>query len=277
MIHGDVLVALGYSEPGAGSDVASVRTRAVRDGDGWVIDGEKVFTTLAHESQYVFLLTRTDLDLPKHEGLTMFLVPMDTPGIEILPIHTLGGERTNSTYYKNVHVEDRWRVGEVNGGWDVMGVALTFERTVTGGKESVRVLQQFIDWAKEARDDDGRARIDDPAVREAIARVSIRNEIAVLLSHRANWIAASGGLPGVEGSKARLYYTTRFQTTCSELLDLVGPEAVLQHGEPDAPASGWIERAYRHSSVSTIYGGTSEVQRTIIARRGLRLPSSPKR
>ncbi len=274
ILRGEVLVALGYSEPGSGSDVASVRMRAVRDGDEWVIDGEKVFTTLAHESQYVILLTRTDPEVSKHAGLTMFLVPLDLPGIEIRPIHTLGGERTNSTFYAGVRVHDRWRVGEVNGGWDVMGVALTFERTVTGGKETVRLLERFVEWAREATDADGRPRLEEAPVREAIARTAIRNEVSYLLAQRANWVAASGGLPGVEGSQSRLFYTTRFQRTASELMDVIGPEAVLDHNAEGAPASGHIEHAHRHSQVGTIYGGTSEIQRGIIARRGLKLPSA---
>ena len=273
MIGGDAICALGYSEPGSGSDVASVRTRAVRDGDEWVIDGEKVFTTLAHESQYVFLLTRTDTEVAKHKGLTMFLVPMDTPGIETRPIHPLGGERPNSTFYSGVRVDDRWRIGEVNGGWDVMGVALTFERTETGGTESARVLHEFVEWAREATDDQDRPRIEDPSLRETVARIAIRNEVARLMALKATWVAAAGGLPGVEGSMARLFYATRFQESCSEILDQMGPRGALQHGAEGAPVHGRLERTFRHSAVTTIYGGTSEIQRTIIARRGLELPS----
>ncbi|MEZ4331867.1 MAG: acyl-CoA dehydrogenase family protein [Myxococcota bacterium] len=273
MIRGESLVALGYSEPGAGSDVAAVRTRAVRDGAGWRIDGEKVFTSLAHESQYVFLLARTDPEKPKREGLTLFLVPLDTPGIEIRPIRTLGGERTNATFYHDVRIDDRHRIGEVDGGWKVLGVALTHERA-GGSQEGTRVLAQFVDWARDARDDAGRRWLDDPGVLEAIGRVAIRNEVAYLLARRASWLVERGEPATVASSTARLFYTTSFQETCSELLDLVGPEGVLQHGEPGAPADGWLERAHRHAAVGTIYAGSSEIQRTIIARQGLRLPRS---
>lgn len=276
MIRGESLVALGYSEPGAGSDVAAVRTRAVRDGKGWRIDGEKVFTSLAHESQYVFLLARTDPDKPKREGLTLFLVPLDTKGIEIRPILTLGGERTNATFYQDVQVDDRWRIGEVDGGWAVLGVALTHERA-GGSQEGVRVLSQFVDWAREARDAEGCRRIDDPAVLEAVARVAIHNEVAYLLGRRSSWLVERGEPAGVASSIGRLFYTTGFQDTCSELLDLLGPEGVLQHGQPGAPAAGWIERAHRHAAVGTIYAGSSEIQRTIIARQGLRLPRGERR
>ena len=275
MIRGEALVALGYSEPEAGSDVAAVRTRARREGDGegavWRIDGEKVFTSLAHESQYVFLLTRTDAERPKHEGLTLFLVPLDTPGIEIRPIHTLGGERTNATFYENVLVEDRWRIGPVNGGWEVLGVALTHERA-GGSQEGTRVLAQFVEWAREARDSAGNRKIDDPAALEAIARVAIHNEVSYLLGRYALWLAERGEPANVASSIGRLFYTTGFQDSCSDLLDLLGPEGVLAHGQPGAPAEGWIERAHRHAAVGTIYAGSSEIQRTIIARQGLRLP-----
>lgn len=271
MIRGESLVALGYSEPEAGSDVAAVRTRAVRDGAGWRIDGEKVFTSLAHESQYIFLLTRTDPDKPKHKGLTLFLVPVDTPGIEIRPIRTLGGERTNASFYTNVHVDDRFRIGGVDEGWSVLGVALTHERA-GGSQEGTRVLGQFVDWAREARDADGGRCIDDPGVLEAVARVAIHNEVSYLLGRRPGWLMERGEPAAVASSIGRLFYTTGFQDTCSTLLDLLGPEGVLQHGQPGAPADGWIERAHRHAAVGTIYAGSSEIQRTIIARQGLRLP-----
>ena len=142
-------MSLGYSEPDSGSDVASIKTRAIRDGDEWVINGQKMFTTLAHEANYVFLLARTNPDVPKHKGLTMFLVPLDSPGIEIQPVHTVGGERTNATFYNDVRVSDHFRIGEVDGGWDVMTVALTFERGGFGLSEADRVWEQAVAWAKD--------------------------------------------------------------------------------------------------------------------------------
>ena len=123
-INGEILMCLGYSEPQGGSDVASAQTRAVRDGSDWVVNGQKVFTTMADQATYVFLLTRTNTDVRKHRGLTMFLVPMHSPGITIDPIHTLGGERTNQVFFEDVRVSDALRVGEVDGGWDVLLGAL---------------------------------------------------------------------------------------------------------------------------------------------------------
>ena len=245
----------------------------MRDGDEWVINGQKMFTTLAHEASYVLLLARTDPDVPKHKGLTMFLVPLDAPGVEITPVHTLGGERTNVTYYTDVRVPDRLRLGDVDNGWEVANVALAFERGGMGLTESDRMWRQTVEWAATA-ERDGAPVIDDPLVRDRLARVAIANEVARLLAYRVSWVVASGGVPTIEGSMHKLFYAERFQTAVAELTDMLGPEGVLAHGADDAPVDGWVEHQYRHAPVTTIYGGTSEVMRNIIAQRGLGLPRS---
>ena len=273
VLRGEMIFALGYSEPDAGSDAAAAKTRAVRDGDEWVINGQKMFTTLAHEASYVLLLARTDPDVPKHKGLTMFLVPLDAPGVEITPVHTLGGERTNVTYYTDVRVPDRLRLGDVDNGWEVANVALAFERGGMGLTESDRMWRQTVEWAATA-ERDGAPVIDDPLVRDRLARVAIANEVARLLAYRVSWVVASGGVPTIEGSMHKLFYAERFQTAVAELTDMLGPEGVLAHGADDAPVDGWVEHQYRHAPVTTIYGGTSEVMRNIIAQRGLGLPRS---
>jgi hypothetical protein len=273
-LAGDIIFALGYTEPDSGSDVAAAKTRAVRDGDDWIIDGQKMFTTLAHEAAYVFLLTRTDPDVPKHRGLTMFLVPLDAPGVEIHPVHTMGGERTNATFYSGVRVPDSLRVGEVDGGWDVMTVALTFERGGFALSEADRVWQQTVDWATTTHRPDGTRVIDDPLVRERLASMRIDDEVARLLALRCSYVAATGGMPGVEGSMHKLWYAEAMTRDAAELVDMLGAEGILAHGEAEAPVDGWVEHLYRHAAVTTIYGGTSEVQRGIIAERGLGLPRS---
>jgi 3-oxochol-4-en-24-oyl-CoA dehydrogenase len=265
---GEILVCLGYSEPDSGSDVAAAKTRARRDGDEWVIDGQKMFTTLAHESAYVFLLTRTNTELPKHRGLTMFLVPMGSPGIEVRAMHTLGGERTNVTFYNEVRVPDSARVGEVDGGWDVMAVALAFERQPAANGETRRLFARALAWAQ------GSGTIDDPVARDRLARVAVDIEVGRLLGDRLASSAMQGELPVVEGSMAKLFASEAFQRAASDLLDLIGAEGVLQHGEDDAPVDGWVEHAHRHAAVMTIYAGASEIQRSIIAERGLGLPRS---
>ena len=273
-LAGEILISLGYSEPDSGSDVASIKTRAVRDGDEWVINGQKMFTTLAHEADYVFLLTRTNPDVPKHKGLTMFLVPLDSPGIEVQPVHTVGGERTNATFYRDVRVSDHYRIGDVDRGWEVMTVALAFERGGFGLSDSDRVWEQTVEWAKGTRRDDGTRVIDDPLVRERLALMRVNNEVAKLLAYRTSFVAASGKLPGVEGSMHKLFYAESMTDDAAELVDMLGSEGVLQHGEDGAPVDGWVEHLFRHAAVTTIYGGTSEMQRSIIAERGLGLPRS---
>jgi len=272
-LAGEYIFALGYSEPDSGSDVAAAKTRATRDGDEWVINGQKMFTTLAHEARYVFLLARTNVDVPKHKGLTMFIVPLDAPGVEIQPVHTLGGERTNITFYTDVRIPDTLRVGQVDGGWEVMTVALTFERGGTGLTEAHRLWQETVAWAR-ATMRDGRPVIDDPLVRERLANTAIDNEIAKLFAYRVSWVAAEGGLPGVEGSMHKLWYAERLNAAASELLDMLADDGPLAPGAPGAPVDGLVEHTYRHAPVTTIYGGSSEVQRSIIAERGLGLPRS---
>jgi alkylation response protein AidB-like acyl-CoA dehydrogenase len=275
ILSGDTICCLGYSEPESGSDVAACATRAVRDGDEWVIDGSKMFTTLAHEAGYVFLLTRTNPAVARHQGLTMFVVPMDTPGIEIAPVHTMGGERTNITYYDGVRVDDSYRVGAVDGGWGVMMTALVFERNSAWYGEAVRLLDHAVRWAAGTPSVSGvGTMLADPLVRERLARAAIGNEVANLLGWRAAWLASIGTLPSVEGTMAKLFTTEHYQRAASDLIDLLGADGVRRHGDPGAPADGWIEAVERHCQVTTIYGGTSEVLRGIIARRGLGLPRS---
>jgi alkylation response protein AidB-like acyl-CoA dehydrogenase len=280
-INGEILICLGYTEPQGGSDVASARTRAERDGAGWVIDGQKVFTTLAEEAHYVFLLTRTRADGPKHRGLTMFLVPMDTPGIEVHPIRTLGGERTNTVHYTGVRVPDSARVGAVDGGWDVLMTALTYERSGVG--DDSRLLNTIVQAAREAAEEAAEdpdagaahpASIDDPTVRERLARLAVDVEVAKLLGRRSCWIEATGGVPTVEASMHKLFHAESRVRFSSVLLDLLGPRGLREVGDPRAVAGGAFAEEFRHAVIMPIWGGSSEVQRRIIAERGLGLPRS---
>jgi alkylation response protein AidB-like acyl-CoA dehydrogenase len=275
LLAGESLIALGYSEPDSGSDVAAARTRAVRDGDGWRIDGQKIFTSLAEECEWVFLLTRTDPDVPKHQGLTFFLVPTAAPGFEVQPIRTLSGKRTNMTFYDGVYVDDEWRIGEVNGGWQVMLVALSFERGVAGGvRDAARLLTVAEEHARTAVDEStGRPLLEDHNRRRELVRLAIDCEVTDLLASRAVWVAASGQLPGVEGAATKLFATEALRRAVSRLLDANGPAGLVQsHDVTDL--SAFYEYCYRFAPVTTIYGGTSEIQRNLVAQRGLGLPRS---
>ena len=273
ILAGEVMCCLGYSEPDAGSDVAAVVTRAVRDGDSWVIDGQKMFTTMAHEAHYVFLLARSNPEAPKHKGLTMFLVPMDTPGIEITPVETMGGERTNITFYSEVRVPDAARVGEVDAGWTVMHAALVYERTSANWGEPHHLVESVARWALTPAADGSRP-FDDGAVRATLARATTELEVGRLLLFRAAWLSSRGEMPQVEGSMAKLHITEAFVRASSELLQTLGSAGLVASGEPGSPLGGLVEHAFRHAVVTTIYGGSSEIQREIIAGRGLGLPRS---
>ena len=274
ILAGEVLCALGYSEPDAGSDVAAAQTRAVRDGDQWIVNGQKMFTTMAHEAEYVFLLTRTNPDAAKHKGLTMFLVPMSSPGIEVTPVETVGGERTNITFYTDVAVPDSCRVGRVDDGWSVMHAALVYERASANWGEPAQLLELAAGWAGDPQGRDGARPLDDPINQERLARWDTELEVGRLLLYRSAWMAATGALPLVEGSMAKLALTEAFVRASSDLLDMIGTNALIPRGERATVLEGHFEHAFRHAMVTTIYGGSSEVQREIIAQRGLGLPRS---
>ena len=266
VLRGEIIIVLGFSEPEAGSDVANAQTRAVRDGDEWIINGSKMFTTNAHIADYVFLLTRTNPDVPKHKGLTTFLVPMKQPGVEVQAVYTLSGERTNITYYNDARVSDEWRIGDVDGGWRVMTGALTDEHAAGFGARTARLLDEVEAWAEET------GRIDEPEVRERLARAAADVEVSLLLQRRAAWMFEVGEVPEAEGPMSKLFSSESMQRAAQDLCDLVGPDSLRSYFEPTAPRGGRIEHALRFSVGTTIYAGTSEIQRGIIARRGLGLP-----
>jgi alkylation response protein AidB-like acyl-CoA dehydrogenase len=271
-LRGEKIMVLGFTEPESGSDVAAAQTRAVRDGDQWIVNGQKMFTTNAQEADYVFMLTRTNPDVGKHQGLTTFLVPLRQPGVEIQPVYTLSGEGTNLTFYSDVRVDDSLRIGEVDGGWDVMQLGLTLERAGDHGGEPIRLLAAMEEWAESTVDHTGRARADDPDVRTRLGRAAAENEVISLLCRRSAWIHASGGVPAVEGSMSKLFASEALTRQSADFVDLLGPDGIRSYRDPTAPAAGMAEYDFRIALGTTTYGGTSEIQRNIIAQRGLGLP-----
>ena len=271
-LAGEIIICLGFSEPESGSDVAAAQTKAVRDGDEWVINGQKMFTTNAHIGDYVFLLARTNPDVPKHKGLTTFLVPLQHPGVETQAVFTLSGERTNITYYTDVRIPDAWRIGDVDGGWRVMTVSLQDEHSSGFAARIASLLDHTEAWAADARDDAGRPRMEDPAVRTRLGRAATELEVSRLLQRRSAWMADEGIVPEAEGPMAKLYSSEALERVAQDLTEMVGPDALRSYFDPTAPEGGRIEHSLRFSLGTTIYAGTSEVQRNIIAQRGLGLP-----
>ena len=271
-LRGEAVIVLGYTEPGSGSDVAAAPMHAVRDGDEWVVNGSKMFTSTAHMATHVFLLARTNTDVPKHKGLTLFLARLDAPGVEVQPVHTLGGQRTNATFYSDVRVPDSMRIGDVDGGWGVMRVALVHERGTAVAPGGPTLVEQVAAWARETPGADGAPLLEDPTIAEQLARLAIDDEVSRLLGLKVRWIASTGGMPGIEGSMQKLFSSEAEQRRVAVLTDLLGEQALLRDGA--GPLHGAVEWAYRKAPVSTIYGGTSEVQREIVAERRLGLPRS---
>ncbi len=261
---GHVRLCLGYTEPEGGSDVATCKTSAVRDGDSWVINGSKMFTTGAHNCQYVFLITNTDPDAPKHKSLTMFLVPLDSPGIEIHGVRTVDGDRTNIVYYSDVRVHDKYRLGEVNGGWTVVREPLNVEHgavdaDANGLQDIAIMLHQAgfmvtaCDRAAQvvgAADPNGRRAIDDGSVAYRLGRSIARMEAAV-------------STPNIFG---RVALAQTMRDVAPDLMDLLGPASALPIGTDGAVDDGAAEYVYRFAPLVGIYGGTLEVFRNMIAQ-----------
>ena len=271
-LSGEIVIVLGFSEPEAGSDVAAAATRAVRDGDEWVINGQKMFTTNAQIGDYVFLLTRTNPHVAKHQGLTMFLVPMDQPGVEVQAVYTLSGERTNITYYNDVRVSDAWRIGGVDEGWTTMTVALTAEHGAGFAAAIDRLLGAAESWARTAADDDGVAMLEDVDVRDALGRTAVDLEVARLLQRRVAWMAETGLPLATEGPMSKLFSSEALKARAQDIAEIVGPDALRSYFDPTAPSHGVLEHMVRFSLGTTIYAGTSEIHRNMIAQRGLGLP-----
>ena len=278
VVRGELFFGVGYSEPNAGTDLASLETRAIRDGDTYVINGQKIFTTHAHDADYIWLAARTDLEAPKHKGITMILVPTDTPGFSVTPIYTLGGERTNATYYEDVRVPVSNRVGPENAGWKLITSQLNHERiTLAAPGLADRLVDEVWSWAAKMRTPAGGRLLDEQWVQISLARVYAKLEALKLLNWRSAW-SITAGVPNMAEASAVKVMGTEFFVECYRLLlEIVGAAGTIPHGEPGALFGGLLEHAYRGATTLTFGGGVNEVQRDIIAMAGLGLPRAQRR
>src|SRR3954468_8285859 len=259
ILSGEVECAIGYSEPDAGSDLASLRTTARRDGDSWIINGEKLWNTGAEFATHEWLVVRTDPDAPKHKGLSVIMVPINAPGVTVQPIVTWGGIRTNAVHFEDVRVDADALIGAENDGWRYVTTALDFERVsigVTGGlrrlsDETLRAITSY-----------------EVDVRHRLAELSVEIESARLLNYRAAWMVDQGLMPNAEASMTKVV-TTELQASLSA--------AVLELVEPTSFAAELARHMYRQAPYLRFGGGTNEIQRDIIAQRGLMLPRGPSR
>ncbi|MBM3522746.1 MAG: acyl-CoA dehydrogenase [Alphaproteobacteria bacterium] len=270
LLDNSTLWCQGYSEPGAGSDLASLRLRARRDGDAYRLDGQKVWTSFANIAQWCFVLARTDAEAPKHKGISFLLVDMTSPGITVRTIRQITGEdEYNEVFFDDVVVPAANRVGEENDGWRLAMAAAGFERGTYFIPRIVRLRIELEDVVRLAAE---RGRLDDAVLRDRIARLVCDAEVLRLHAERMLAGAISGEAPGAEGSVLKLLWSETHQRLLDLAADILGP--AVQHGpqEPHGAREGRWVRDYLWTRAETILAGTSEIQRNIIAERGLGLP-----
>ena len=272
---GECHFSIGYSEPEAGTDLAALRTRAVRDGDGYLVNGQKMWTSLIQYADYVWLACRTDPDLPRHKGLSILIVPTDAPGFSWTPVPTLAGPVTSATYYSDVRVPASALVGEENKGWPLITNQLNHERVALTSSAPVRAaLREVSEWARATKRPDGQRVIDQEWVQVNLARVHAKAEFLKLVNWR---IASSAERLGPAAASATKVYGTEFALEAYRLLmEVLGAGATVRDGSPGAVLAGQIERMHRAALILTFGGGTNEVQRDIIATTALRLPPAPR-
>ena len=276
ILRGEVHFSIGYTEPTAGTDLASLQTRAVRDGDEYVITGEKLYTSAIQYADYVWLAARTDPEAPKHKGLSVFIVPTDAPGFHWTPLRTMAGEFTSSTFYDEVRVPADNLVGEENQGWKLITNQLNHERVaicpVSGILRSIAEVQGL---GPDHLGADGRRVIDQQWVQIHLARLEARAEYLKLLNWKVAW-AADKGLNPADASATKVFGTEFALEAYRLLLEVVGQAGYLPEGSPGAVLRGRLEHNARSQTIFTFGGGTNEIQRDIIAMIGLGMPRAPR-
>ena len=271
--EGQVTWCQGFSEPESGSDLASLKTRAVEDGDDYVITGQKIWSSGAHHADWCHLLARTDPDAPKHKGITYFLIDMQTPGIEVRRITDMSNnQRFNEIFLDKVRVPKKNVVGEINRGWYAAMSTLDFERTsIEASAHARRLVDDLTGFARQTSYNGG-ALLDQESVRITLANMATEAEVARLLSYRVMWMQGKGVIPNHESSMVKAFATEMLRRTSNAAMGILGLHGQLSQGSRWAPLKGIVERLYLTSVSNTIAGGTSEIQRNILATRGLGLP-----
>jgi alkylation response protein AidB-like acyl-CoA dehydrogenase len=273
ILSGDIIWCQGYSEPNAGSDLASLEMRAVRDGDDYVINGTKIWSSNAHKANWCFLLARTDMDAPKHKGISYFVTPMNAPGISTRPLVNMADEHVfNEILFDNVRIPAKYRVGEENRGWYIGMTTLDFERSnISSAAQYRRTLEMLTKYVKEHGNGAGDLGKDREATRMALADLAVGNEVGRYLSYRVANMQERGQIPNYESSAAKVYHSEYAQKLSGLGLNIMGMYGALREGSKYERLRGRFARTYVTSVGITIAAGTSEVQRNIIANRGLGL------
>ncbi len=278
ILAGEIHFAIGYTEADAGTDLASLKTEAVRDGDEYIINGQKVFTSLATGSDYVWLAVRTNKEVKKHKGISIIIVPTDTPGFSAVPIENFGGLNTNITYYEDVRVPAGNLVGGENEGWNLITNQLNHERvTLCSSGVIERVLGDVRRWAQDTKLADGRRVIDQEWVQVNMGKVHAKLEFLRIANWRVAWLAQSGAaLNPADASTIKVFGTEFYMEAARLLMEVMGDAATLSLDSPGAVLRGRVERLLRSMHILTFGGGTNEMQRDLIAIFGLGMPGSPR-
>jgi 3-oxocholest-4-en-26-oyl-CoA dehydrogenase alpha subunit len=277
ILKGEIHFCIGYSEPGAGTDLAALSTKAERDGDEYIINGQKMWTSLASNADYVWLAVRTDPNVKKHKGISLFILPMDTAGIKVLPIHVMGETDINQVFYEDVRVPATSRVGEENEGWKLITNQLNHERVTLCSSGMVeRALTDVRQWAQQTRLADGTRIIDQEWVQLSLARVHARLEFLRLINWKIAWASTKGELQPADASATKVYGTEFYLEAFRLLMEIIGQRAYLKDDAPGAVLQSRLEHSYRGLIILTFGGGTNEVQRDLIAVFGLGMPLAPR-
>jgi alkylation response protein AidB-like acyl-CoA dehydrogenase len=278
ILAGEIHFAIGYTEPDAGTDLASLTTKAERDGDEYVINGQKIFTSLASDSDYIWLAVRTDPNVKKHKGISIIIVPTDTPGFKYEPIKNMGGLDTNVTYYEDVRVPVGNLVGEENQGWNLITNQLNHERvTLCSSGVVERQLEDTIEWAAATKMADGTRVIDQEWVQINLAKVHAKLEFLKLANFKVAAEATQGApLNPADASTIKVFGTEFYLEAFRLLMEIIGPSAPVKFGSPEAVLKGRLEARTRSMHILTFGGGTNEMQRDLIAIFGLNMPGSPR-
>lgn len=270
---GEITFCLGYSEPNAGSDLASVRTTAVEDGDEFVINGQKVWTTIAHRANYCWLAARTDSDAPKHKGISMFVVDMKTPGISIRPLlNMLGFHSFNEVFFDNVRIPKKNLVGEKNKGWYQLVVALDFERSGVGTPAKVKqMVGKLVQYCNETKRN-GRVLAEEPGIRKKLAQLAVDAEVLRILCYRITCLQTKGKIPTSYASVSKVFGAELLGRMCDVGMHILGPFCQINRGSKWAVLQGEVLRLFLAAPSRVMGGGTNEIQKSIIATRRLGLP-----
>jgi 3-oxocholest-4-en-26-oyl-CoA dehydrogenase alpha subunit len=277
ILRGELHFCIGYSEPGAGTDLASLRTRAVRDGDDYVITGQKMWTSLAGDADYCWLAARTGADDSRHRGISLFIAPMDAPGIERTPLHLLSSHDIHSVYWDDVRVPAENLVAGENEGWKLIVNQLNHERvTLCSPGMAEHMLHEVIDWAREARLPDGRRVIDQEWVQLNLAQAYAGFEFLRLANWKVAWAATRNELPVADASTIKVFGTEHYLSSFRLLMEVLGERAYLVEDTPGALLSSRLEQMYRSLLILTFGGGTNELQRDLIAAFGMGMPMAKR-